>query len=92
MSNHDVQANSSSSSSMDMDMLKEACGSFNFTLTAIPAQQQSQAVLPQTISSGFAGSAFGPAAGQPLEPLCGGVPRPSVISGASLPTLPCMQL
>lgn len=71
-------------------MLKEACGSFNFTLTAVPtAQQQAQPVLPQTISSGFAGSAFGPAAGLPLEPLCGGVPRPSVISGASLALLPC---
>ncbi len=86
---NDVQT-SSSSTSMDMDMLKEACGSFNFTLTAVPAaQQQAQPVLPQTISSGFAGSAFGAAAGLPLEPMCGGVPRPSVISGASLTFSPC---
>ncbi|BDA51202.1 probable bZIP transcription factor 11 at C-terminar half [Coccomyxa sp. Obi] len=76
----------SSSTSLDMDMLKEACGNFNFTLTAVPAAQP-QPVLPQTISSGFAGSAFGPAAGLPLEPLCGGVPRPSVISGATMPLM-----
>lgn len=73
-----------SSASMDLDMLKEACGNFSFRLTAVEAgpQQQPQQVLPQTISSGFAGSAFGPAAGLPLDPLPANVPRPVVNSGA----------
>ncbi len=76
-------------------MLREACGNYSFRLTAVesgPQQppQQPQPVLPQTISSGFAGSAFGAAAGLPLDPLPAAVPRPVVNSGAC--SLQCLLM
>lgn len=57
-------------------------------LTAVQAgsqpPQQPLPVLPQTISSGFAGSAFGPAAVLPLDMVSGCVQRPVVNSGERL--------